>query len=134
MIDTLLDHWEISDASSSTRLAPLLLTFTRVHHLALRFFLRMWTDAGAVTTSATDLPRVGSIVRSQIAELLRDEADVVRGGLDKAWKFLEEGLLRSEYRVVKARMIKETEASDDITKKLPIRCVVTPLLCVLALI
>jgi hypothetical protein len=100
-----------------------LLSFKRVHALGLRFFLRMWADSSALAASANDFHRVGTIVRSQLREVLRDEASLVKGGLAKAWQAVEDGLLRSEYRDVKERMMKEAEASDDVTQKPTIRCV-----------
>lgn len=123
VVEALLEQWEVSDYATSTTLTPLLLSFARVHALALRFFVRMWADSSALASSPTDFTRVGAIVRSQVREVLKDEQSLVKGGLDKAWKTVEDGFLRSEYRTIKQRMVKEAEESDDVTKKLPIRCV-----------
>ncbi len=44
----LADHWAIESGSfaTSTTYLPFLLSFSKVHHLALRFFLRMWNESG----------------------------------------------------------------------------------------
>ena len=48
--------------STSTTFQPFFLDFYKVHSLATHFFLRMWTESGAV---ADDFPRVVALVRSQ---------------------------------------------------------------------
>ena len=123
VVEALLEHWDASDHSTATTLAPLLLSFKWVHVLGLRFFLRLWADVSALAGSANDFHRVGAIVRSQLGEVLRDETSLVKGGLTKAREAVEDGLLRSEYRDVKERMIKEAEASEDVDQKPTIRCV-----------
>lgn len=123
VVEALLEHWAMSAQATAPMLEPLLQSFERVHALGLRFFLRMWADSSAFATSSNDFHRVGAIVRSQLGEVLRDEASLVKGGLARAWQNLEDGLLRSEYQDIKERMIKETEARDDVTQQPTIRYV-----------
>jgi len=48
--------------STSTTFQPFFLDFYRVHFLATKFFLRMWTESGA---ALGDFQRVVDLVRSQ---------------------------------------------------------------------
>ncbi|KAN0062511.1 hypothetical protein ACQY0O_005042 [Thecaphora frezii] len=110
--EILADHWNIqSGYTTSTAFLPFLLFFKKVHHLALRFFLRMWTESGA---AASDFNRVSALVRSQVAEALRDE-----GG--KGWYDVERDFLDSEYRTVRDRQMKELEVEDDFSSRASIR-------------
>ncbi|KAK0540293.1 hypothetical protein OC835_000744 [Tilletia horrida] len=110
--EILADYWNIeSGYTSSTEFMPFLLSFHKVHNLALHFFLRMWNDSGA---AATDFSRVSALVRSQIKESLRKEGN-------KTWLDLERDFLESDYRNVRDRQMREIEVDDDYSSKAPIR-------------
>ncbi|KAE8207041.1 hypothetical protein CF335_g1434 [Tilletia laevis] len=110
--DVLAAFWNIeSGYTSSTEFMPFLLSFQRVHNLALHFFLRMWNDSGA---AASDFNRVSALVRSQIKESLRKEGS-------KSWLDLERDFLESDYRNVRDRQMREIEVDDDFSSKGPIR-------------
>ena len=112
MTGILADHWNIdSGLSTSTDFSPFLLFFPKVHHLVLRFFLRMWNESGAATT---DFGRVSALVRSQVSEVLRNENT-------KSWYEAERDFLDSEYRTVRDRQMKELEVEDDYNSKASIR-------------
>lgn len=112
VVEILSDHYEIASGySTATHFQPLLLSFTRLHYLALRFFLRMWSESGA---SVSDFGRVSALVRSQVKEALRDEAS--RSLLE-----VESDLLESDYRVVRDRQMRELETEDDFSSKASIR-------------
>lgn len=112
VVEILADYWGIMTGyTTATHFMPFLLFFSRVHHLAVRFFFRMWTDSGAATT---DFSRVAALVRSQIKEALSDEPN-------KSWYDLEHTFLESEYRSVRDRQMKELELEDDLMSKPSIR-------------
>ncbi|PWN49241.1 hypothetical protein IE53DRAFT_155849 [Violaceomyces palustris] len=110
--EILADHWDIeSGYTTSTAFLPFVLFFQKVHHLALRFFVRMWTESGA---AASDFPRVSALVRSQVKEALKDENT-------KTWFEIERDFLDSEYRTARDRQMKELEVEDDYSSKASIR-------------
>ncbi|SPO30783.1 related to Engulfment and cell motility gene 1 protein [Ustilago trichophora] len=111
----LADHWDIESGSytTSTSYLPFLLSFSKVHHLALRFFLRMWNESGA---AASDFPRVSALVRSQVNEALGKQEETSR-----TWFDLEDAFLHSEYRTVRDRQMKELEMDEDYNAKSSIR-------------
>ncbi|GAC94933.1 hypothetical protein PHSY_002506 [Pseudozyma hubeiensis SY62] len=111
----LADHWNIESGSftNSTTYLPFLLSFDKVHHLVLRFFLRMWNESGA---AATDFPRVSALVRSQVSEVLGKQEETSR-----TWLELESAFLHSEYRTVRDRQMKELEVDQDYNSKASIR-------------
>ncbi|KAJ9474881.1 ELMO domain-containing protein [Pseudozyma hubeiensis] len=111
----LADHWNIESGSftNSTTYLPFLLSFDKVHHLVLRFFLRMWNESGA---AATDFPRVSALVRSQVSEALGKQDETSR-----TWQELESAFLQSEYRTVRDRQMKELEVDQDYSAKASIR-------------
>ncbi|PWY97012.1 hypothetical protein BCV70DRAFT_203236 [Testicularia cyperi] len=110
--EILADYWQIeSGYTTSSTFQPFLLSMNRVHHLVLRFFLRMWNESGAATS---DFPRVSALVRSQVGEALRNEHT-------KAWFDLERDFLDSEYRDVRDRQMKELEVDQDYNSKASIR-------------
>lgn len=111
----LADHWNIESGSftTSTTYLPFLLSFEKVHHLVLRFFLRMWNESGA---AASDFPRVSALVRSQVDEVLGKQEETSR-----TWQELEDAFLHSEYRTVRDRQIKELEVDQDSNSKASIR-------------
>jgi engulfment/cell motility protein 1 len=112
VVEILSDHYDIqSGYSTSTRFQPCLLAFTRLHSLAVRFFIRMWSESGAATS---DFGRVSALVRSQVKEALRDEAS-------RSWFDVESDFLESDYRVVRDRQMRELETEDDFTSKASIR-------------
>lgn len=114
VVEILADHWDISSGyTTATKFMPFLLSFQRVHQLALRFFLRMWTDCNASTT-AGDFPRVSAMVRSQVKEALSDEGA-------KSWFDVESSFLESEYRSVRERQMKELQVEDDFASRASIR-------------
>lgn len=111
-VEILCDHYDIeSGYSTSTRFQPLLLSFHRLHGLALRFFLRMWYESGA---AASDFARVSALTRSQVKEALRDEST-------KTWFDVEHDFLQSDYRIVRDRQMRELEVEDDFSSKPSIR-------------
>ncbi|KAK0555177.1 hypothetical protein OC846_001057 [Tilletia horrida] len=110
--DILAAYWNIeSGYTSSTEFMPFLLSFHKVHNLALHFFLRMWNDSGA---AASDFSRVSALVRSQVRESLRKEGN-------KTWLDLERDFLESDYRHVRDRQMREIEVDDDFSSKASIR-------------
>lgn len=112
VVEILSDHYDIqSGYSTCTRFQPCLLALTRLHSLALRFFLRMWSESGAATS---DFGRVSALVRSQVKEALRDEAS-------RSWFDVESDFLESDYRVVRDRQMRELEVEDDFTSKSSVR-------------
>ena len=115
VISILADHWDIESGSytTSTTYLPFLLSFSKVHNLALRFFLRMWNESGA---AASDFSRVSALVRSQVNEALGKQEETIR-----TWFELEEAFLHSEYRTVRDRQMKELEVDEDYNAKSSIR-------------
>ncbi len=111
----LADHWDIESGSyaTSTTYLPFLLSFSKVHNLALRFFLRMWNESGA---AASDFPRVSALVRSQVEEALGKQEETSR-----TWADVENAFLHSEYRTVRDRQMKELEMDEDYNAKASIR-------------
>ncbi|EPQ28461.1 uncharacterized protein PFL1_03764 [Pseudozyma flocculosa PF-1] len=110
--EILADHWNVeSGYTTSTTFKPFLLFFQKVHHLALRFFLRIWNESGA---AAGDFSRVSALVRSQVAHSLHDEST-------KGWYDVERDFLESEYRTVRDRQMKELETEDDFSSRASIR-------------
>ena len=111
----LADHWNIESGSytTSTTYLPFLLSFNKVHHLVLRFFLRMWNESGA---AASDFSRVSALVRSQVDEALGKQEETSR-----TWFELENAFLHSEYRTVRDRQMKELEVDQDYSSKASIR-------------
>lgn len=112
VVEILSDHYDIqSGYSTCTRFQPFLLAFSRLHSLALRFFLRIWSESGA---AISDFARVSALVRSQVKEALRDEAS-------RTWFDVESDFLESDYRVVRDRQMRELEVEDDFTSKSSVR-------------
>lgn len=112
VVEILSDHYDIqSGYSTCTQFQPCLLALTRLHSLALRFFLRMWAESGA---ASSDFGRVSALVRSQVKEALRDEAS-------RSWFDVESDFLESDYRVVRDRQMRELEIEDDFTSKSSVR-------------
>ncbi|MCO5585241.1 hypothetical protein L7F22_039174 [Adiantum nelumboides] len=112
VVEILADHYDIASGySTATQFQPLLLSFTRLHYLALRFFLRMWSESGA---SISDFGRVSALVRSQVKEALRDESS-------KSMLEVESDFLESAYRDVRDRQMRELEVGDDFSNKTSIR-------------
>ncbi|TKY88819.1 hypothetical protein EX895_002060 [Sporisorium graminicola] len=111
----LADHWNIESGSytTSTTYLPFLLSFSKVHHLALRFFLRMWNESGA---AASDFARVSALVRSQVNEALGKQDET-----SSTWSELEDAFLNSEYRTVRDRQMKELEVDEDYNSKASMR-------------
>ena len=111
----LADHWNIESGSytTSTTYLPFLLSFSKVHHLALRFFLRMWNESGA---AASDFARVAALVRSQVHEALGMQEETSR-----TWFDLEDAFLNSEYRTVRDRQMKELEVDENYNSKASMR-------------
>ncbi|CBQ68916.1 related to engulfment and cell motility gene 1 protein [Sporisorium reilianum SRZ2] len=111
----LADHWNIESGSytTSTTYLPFLLSFPKVHHVALRFFLRMWNESGAV---ASDFARVSALVRSQVSEALGKQEET-----SSTWMELEDAFLNSEYRTVRDRQMKELEVEEDYNTKASMR-------------
>lgn len=112
MTEILTDYWGIDAGyTTSTSFLPFLFFLPKVHNLALRFFLRMWSDSGA---ALSDFSRVSALVRSQIREALRGESS-------KTWFDVERDLLESDYRNVRDRQMRELEIEDDFASKASIR-------------
>ncbi|KAG6821202.1 hypothetical protein H0H93_004023 [Arthromyces matolae] len=113
VVELLSDHWAIfaPGYSTSTAFQPFFLDFCKVHSLATRFFLRMWTESGAATE---DFTRVSALVRSQIKAALRSENV-------RPWHEVEHDFNEQEYRDVRDRQMKELELEDDLLSKVPVR-------------
>ncbi|KAG6897431.1 hypothetical protein C0992_001592 [Termitomyces sp. T32_za158] len=113
VVELLSEHWAIfaPGYSTSTAFQPFFLNFYRVHSLATRFFLRMWTESGA---AMEDFTRVSALVRSQIKVALRSENV-------RPWHEVEHTFNEQEYREVRDRQMKELELDDDVLSKVPVR-------------
>ncbi|KAF9525327.1 ELMO/CED-12 family-domain-containing protein [Crepidotus variabilis] len=113
VVELLSEHWAIfgSGYSTSTTFQPFFLDFQKVHNLATRFFIRMWSDSGAADG---DFTRVVALVRSQIKSALRRENS-------RPWHEVESDFLDIEYRAVRDRQMKELELEDDLLSKVPVR-------------
>lgn len=113
VVELLSVHWNIfaPGYSTSTTFQPFFLDFYRVHFLATRFFLRMWTESGA---ALGDFQRVVDLVRSQVKVALRSESV-------RQWHEVEREFSESEYRAVRDRQMKELELEDDLLNKVPVR-------------
>jgi hypothetical protein len=112
VVDILATHYDVdSGYTTSTAFLPFILFFSKVHALALHFFLRMWSESGA---SRSDFARVSALVRSQVKEALKDE-------VNKTWFDLERHFADSEYRTVRDRQMRELEVDDDFANKASIR-------------
>lgn len=118
--------------STSTTFQPFFLDFYRVHFLATRFFLRMWSESGA---ALGDFQRVVDLVRSQYVHsgsILRHQANppqncrvkvALRSESVRPWHEVEQEFSESEYRAVRDRQMKELELEDDLLNKVPVRYV-----------
>ncbi|KAG5353825.1 hypothetical protein C0989_001942 [Termitomyces sp. Mn162] len=106
-----IDGLSKSPDSTSTAFQPFFLDFYKVHSLATRFFLRMWTESGAATE---DFTRVSALVRSQVKVALRSENV-------RPWHDVEHDFNEQEYREVRGRQMKELELEDDLLSKIPVR-------------
>lgn len=113
VVEMLADHWGISEGYSTAAMGfkPYLLSLPRVHYLAVRFFLRIWTESGAVSS---DFPRVAALVRSQVRYALRDEQGA-------QWADVRRYFLEAEYRSVRDRQMRELEMEDDYASQPAIR-------------
>ncbi|KAG5724910.1 Engulfment and cell motility protein 1 [Termitomyces sp. T112] len=113
VVELLSEHWAIfaPGYSTSTAFQPFFLDFYKVHSLATRFFLRMWTESGAATE---DFTRVSALVRSQVKVALRSENV-------RPWHDVEHDFNEQEYREVRGRQMKELELEDDLLSKIPVR-------------
>jgi len=113
VVELLAEHWQIfaPGYSTSTSFQPFFLNFSRVHTLAIKFFLRMWNESGA---RASDFQRVTALVRSQVKQALRDENT-------RPWHEVETEFTDSEYNEVRDRQMKELELEDDLLGKVPVR-------------
>ncbi|KAF9454260.1 hypothetical protein P691DRAFT_809803 [Macrolepiota fuliginosa MF-IS2] len=113
VVELLSVHWSIfaPGYSTSTTFQPFFLDFYRVHFLATRFFLRMWSESGAATG---DFQRVVDLVRTQVKVALRSESV-------RPWHEVEHEFNESEYRAVRDRQMKELELEDDLLNKVPVR-------------
>ncbi|KAG6891187.1 hypothetical protein C0995_008439 [Termitomyces sp. Mi166 len=117
VVELLSEHWAIfaPGYSTSTAFQPFFLDFYKVHCLATRFFLRMWTESGAATE---DFTRVSALVRSQphvrIKVALRSENV-------RPWHEVEHDFNEQEYCEVRDRQMKELELEDDLLSKIPVR-------------
>lgn len=122
------DHFLWSSDSTSTAFQPFFLDFYRVHSLATRFFLRMWTESGAATE---DFTRVSALVRSQyVLHLVLSPISLMtihrvkvalRSENVRPWYEVEQTFNEQEYREVRDRQMKELELEDDILSKVPVR-------------
>lgn len=108
VVEILADHWNITSGQGcTTECKPFLLFFQRVHNLVLRFFFRVWAEAGAVES---DFAKVSALVRSHLNYSLQDEGS-------KTWADLEEAFLHSPYRSIRERHMSELNMEDDWTGK-----------------
>ncbi|CAO1637346.1 unnamed protein product [Sympodiomycopsis kandeliae] len=122
VVEILGDHWDITSGSgggfvsSSTHFTPFLLSFQRVHRLALHFFLRMWTECGATCETDGDFQRVSAMVRSQVQQTFpADQEDKL------TWSDVDKSFLESEYQVVRDRQLRELQSQDDLSERPCIR-------------
>ncbi|CAE6447089.1 unnamed protein product [Rhizoctonia solani] len=113
VVEILTEHWAIFGPgySTSTSFLPFFLAFQRVHTIALRLFLRIWSESSA---GADDFARVAALVQSQIKLALREEST-------RSWHEMESDFVNSEYRDIRERQMKELELTDDLLNKPPVR-------------
>ncbi|EUC59803.1 engulfment and cell motility-like protein [Rhizoctonia solani AG-3 Rhs1AP] len=113
VVEILTEHWAIFGPgySTSTSFLPFFLAFHRVHTIALRLFLRIWSESSA---GADDFARVAALVQSQIKVALREENT-------RSWHEMESDFVNSEYRDIRERQMKELELTDDLLNKPPVR-------------
>ncbi|KAH7101549.1 ELMO/CED-12 family-domain-containing protein [Auriculariales sp. MPI-PUGE-AT-0066] len=113
VVEVLCDHWSIFGLSysTSTQFQPFFLNFAKVHIMALRFFLRMWSES---QSTVNDFQRVVMLLRSQVKLALRTEAD-------RPWHEVERDFHESNYRAVRDRQMKELEKDDEVVAKPPVR-------------
>ncbi|CUA68886.1 hypothetical protein RSOLAG22IIIB_08133 [Rhizoctonia solani] len=113
VVEILTEHWAIFGPgySTSTSFLPFFLAFHRVHTIALRLFLRIWSESSA---GADDFARVAALVQSQIKFALREEST-------RSWHEMELDFVNSEYRDIRERQMKELELTDDLLNKPPVR-------------
>ncbi|CAG8723017.1 18589_t:CDS:2, partial [Acaulospora morrowiae] len=110
--ELLCDYWDISTGyTTSTSFQPLLLSFNKIHYIAVKSFFRLWNEMEA---TVDDFPKVSALVRSQLKFALRDEAT------KQLYEF-EKDLLEVEYKVIRDRQLKELELGDDLLSKTPVR-------------
>lgn len=116
-LDALCDLFDFTTGVPSVSvIQPLLLAYHRVHALALRLFVQIWTDAGASAAQPADFARVSTLVRSQIKSSVR--ADGRTSVID-----VERDFASADYRTVRDRLSKELAVEDDLLLKAPVRSV-----------
>ena len=116
-LDALCDLFDFTTGvPSAAIIQPLLLAYHRVHALALRLFVQIWTDAGASASQPADFARVSTLVRSQIKSSVR--ADGRTSVID-----VERDFASADYRTVRDRLSKELAVEDDLLLKAPVRYV-----------
>ncbi|GAA95214.1 uncharacterized protein L969DRAFT_92522 [Mixia osmundae IAM 14324] len=86
---------------------PLTLVVARTHELALRFFHRMWNESKA---SLEDFTRISGLVQSQ----LRSAMSAKQSELDILF-------VKSDFRSVREKQMRELGTEDDLMQKAPIR-------------
>ncbi|RSH95186.1 hypothetical protein EHS25_000272 [Saitozyma podzolica] len=112
-VKILCEHYKISQAGhhAPSHFQLFLLNFSRLHHLVLRFFIRMWAES---ESRLEDLARVTLLVHSQVRLSLEDEAG-------KTWLNLEKDLLESEYSVIRDRQMQMLEKEDGMMGRKAVR-------------
>ncbi|WVR08927.1 hypothetical protein IAU60_005986 [Kwoniella sp. DSM 27419] len=112
-VKILAEHYRLSQAGhhSPSGFQLFLLSFSRLHQLVLRFFMRMWQESESRTP---DFSKVSSLVRSQIRLSLADEAE-------KTWLNLEQDFLATEYRTIRDRQMELLEKEDGMMNRPAVR-------------
>lgn len=112
-VKILCEHYKLSQAGhhAPSHFQLFLLNFSRLHHLVLRFFIRMWAES---ESRLEDLARVSLLVHSQVRLSLEDEAG-------KTWLNLEKDLLESEYSVIRDRQMQMLEKEDGMMGRKAVR-------------
>nr|ODO03704.1 hypothetical protein L204_00040 [Cryptococcus depauperatus CBS 7855] len=112
-VKLLCEHYKISQAGhyNSTAFQPFLLNFPRLHHLTLKFFLRMWQESNS---QISDFPRLTHLIRSQLSLSLTDESS-------KTWLHLESDFLSTDYRTIRDRQMDLLEREDGMMQRNAVR-------------
>ncbi|RXK38189.1 hypothetical protein M231_04563 [Tremella mesenterica] len=111
-VKILCEHYKISQAGhhAPAHFQLFLLNFPRLHHLVLRFFMRMWHES---ESRLADFARLSFLVRSQIRLSLADEAG-------KTWLHLEQEL-EADYRTIRDRQLEMLEREDGMLARQAVR-------------
>lgn len=126
-VKLLCEHYKISQFSTGhhapTSFQPFLLNFPKLHHLVLKFFLRMWQESNSCTP---DFYRLTQLIRSHLtltlspttSSLVATNDTTIRSSssqtvsidellpeFTKNWFHLEKDFLTTDYRTIRDRQM-----------------------------